>query len=153
MDSEASERVLPGFARSEAIVIEDGDGEEMTWSSGDGEDGSYEGVTEPSAREFRSVDEPDERSGEEERSTIPEAIEAASGAEASISGTFRPRVCASSKSCCARACSASAESRWRTSVRYCCSSRTGARPGVGGSSMTLYVQSTSAVCEGLRKSA
>lgn len=94
-------------------------------------------MTEPSAREFRPVDDPDERTGEE-RSTIPEAIEAASGAEASISGTFSPRVRASSISCCARACSASAESKWSTSDRYRCSSRIDVALMVGESSMVCF---------------
>lgn len=129
VDSEAIERVLPGFASSEASVISDSD--ETTWSSGDGmgkEDGSWDGVMDPSQMEFRSVEEPDETTGEE-RSTIPEAIEAASGAETSMSGTLKPRYRASSESCCARACSASAEERSRTSDRYLSSSRMGS-PGV-----------------------
>lgn len=108
VDCEASERVLPGFARSEASVTSDKD--ETTWSSGEGtgEDGSWLGVTDPSQTELRSVEEPEDMTGEE-RSTIPEAIEAASGAETSMSGTLRPSCCASSESRCARACSASAE--------------------------------------------
>lgn len=115
--------MLPGFARAEASVMSDSD--ETTWSSGSavGEEGSWDGVMDPSQTEFRSVEDPEDSTGEE-RSTIPESIEAANGAEASISGTFRPNCRASSESCCARACSASDESSCRTSVRYLSSSRT-----------------------------
>lgn len=110
VDIEASERVLPGFARSEASVISDSD--ETTWSSGEetGDVGSWDGVTDPPQIEFRSVEEPDEITGDD-RSTTPEAIDAASGAETSMSGMRRPSSCASLESCCARACSASAEER------------------------------------------
>ena len=65
---------------------------------------------------------------------MPDAMEAASGADTSISGTLRPSCRASSVSCCARACSASAESRWRTSDRYLASSR------ADGDVMVVYVQ-------------
>lgn len=137
VDSDASERVLPGFARSEESVISDSD--ETTWSSGEetGDEGSWDGVTVPPQIEFRSVEEPDETIGED-RSTTPEAIEAARGAETSMSGIRKPSSCASLESCCARACSASAERR-STSARYRSSSRMGSPGGlgVGGSIVML----------------
>lgn len=48
VDNDASDRVLPGFARSEASVISDND--ETTWSSGTGtgDEVSWDGVTDPS---------------------------------------------------------------------------------------------------------
>ena len=88
VDSEASDRVLPVLMRSEESATSDSEETISSSTDGTGEDGSWDGVTEPHT-EFRSVDDPEDRTGEE-RSTIPEAIEAASGAEAAISGTFRP---------------------------------------------------------------
>lgn len=130
VDCDASERVLPAFARSDASAISDND--EATWSSAEetGEEGSCDGVTDPPQVEFRSVEEPDEITGGE-RSTMPEAIEAASGAETSMSGMRNPNSCASVESCCARACSASAEERRSTSDRYLSSSSMGSPGGFG----------------------
>src|SRR4051812_4495728 len=83
---------------------------------------------------MRSVEEPDERRGEES-SSKPDAIEADSGAVASISGIFTPSCRASSASCCARACSASGDERLSTSRRYWASSKIGPLD-----SMAIYVQ-------------
>lgn len=136
MDKEARDRVLPGFTRCEASVMSDSD--ETIWSSASGEeeDVSCDGVTDPSRTEFRSVEELEDSTGDE-RSIIPEAIETASGAEASISCTLIPNCRASSQSCCARACSASDEFSWRTSVRYLSSSRT--EPDVESISMYRWL--------------
>lgn len=123
VDSDASDRVLPGLMRSDPSVTFDSD--EMIWSSveGEGEDGSWDGVTEPHV-EFRFVDDPEDRTGEELPS-IPEAIEAASGADASISGIFSPSCRASSASCWACASLDSSEGRRRTSRQYWASSKMG----------------------------
>lgn len=142
VDHDISDRVLPGFSRAEPSVS--CEREEVAWSSGGGEEGSgsseREGVTEPSQVEFLFVvwDEPEDTAGEE-RSTIPLARDAASGAEAFISGIFRPSERAWEERCCARACSAVAVT-CSTSSRYLSSSRTepractgaGAGGGVGG---------------------
>ena len=122
VDKEASDRVLPNFARVEANVMSDND--ETTCSRVEGDNGSREGTVEPSPMEFRSVEELDDRTGED-KSTTPEAIDAASGAAASISGKFKPNWRASSESRCARASSASTEAIWRTSHLYLPSSRAG----------------------------
>ena len=91
------ERILRDLTGPEPTVSSER--EEATWSrswlcgGGGGNTDDAGGGCSPSHTELRSVEEPDwERAGEEdERSTMPEAIDAVREAATSISGTLRPR--------------------------------------------------------------